>query len=873
MNQHKFFVSLGISVVCFLACQELPLAGQENGFYKWDSLGKVPDDLGFAGPFAGVHEGGLIVAGGANFPKPTWESEKAWHDKIFVYQGEGKGEGWRQAGTLDQPTGYGASVTTPFGVLCMGGQDADTVFSTVMLLRFDGNEVSSVPLANLPKPCANGYATIVQNQVFLVGGQSNLKLDSTMKNVWRLDLPASKDASDNELKGLKWKVLDPFPGPSRAFNITVAQHNGFHDCIYVLSGRRQKGEGVDFLKDVWALDLKENTWQQKKGLPRCVMAGTGVAVGQSHILIAGGADGRNYFRSNELKDKHPGFPKEALQYHTITDTWTSAGAIPANHVTTVAVKFKDRIIIPTGEVRPRVRSPIVWAIELQKKTKGFGLVNYLVLVVYLAGIVGVGVWFARRNRDTEQFFRGGKSIPWWAAGCSIFATMLSSLTYTGVPAKSYAQDWVYAVGNFMIPVVAFVAVFIALPFFRRIDATSAYEYLEKRFNRAVRWLGSASFSFFHVFRMAVVMSLTAMALAVATPLTPTQSVLLMGLLSILYCTLGGIEAVIWTDTIQTFVLMGGALVAIYLLLGGIDSGWDGFLASASEGEKFNLANFHVDPTDSSIALWVIVIGGIGQNISSYTSDQAVVQRYMTTPDARMAARSIWTNAILTIPATLIFFGIGTALYVFYQNHPERLDPSATTDQVFPTFIAYEMPVGLAGLLVAGIFAAAQSTVSTSMNSTATAIVTDFLQPLNTFKSDQHYLLAARVITVLLGIAGTGFALLFVSPDIRSLFDEFIKVIGLFMGVLGGLFVLGVMTRRANGIGALVGGVTGALAMFCLWKYTSINGYLYTISGIAICFVVGYLVSLLVPTSDKDIQGLTIYDLGHEVPLQKAASKP
>ena len=473
----------------------------------------------------------------------------------------------------------------------------------------------------------------------------------------------------------------------------------------------------------------------------------------------------------------------------------------------------------------------------------------------------------------STFFRGGKSIPWWAAGCSIFATMLSSLTYTGVPAKSYAQDWVYAVGNFMIPVVAFVAVFIALPFFRRIDATSAYEYLEKRFNRAVRWLGSASFSFFHVFRMAVVMSLTAMALAVATPLTPTQSVLLMGLLSILYCTLGGIEAVIWTDTIQTFVLMGGALVAIYLLLGGIDSGWDGFLASASEGEKFNLANFHVDPTDSSIALWVIVIGGIGQNISSYTSDQAVVQRYMTTPDARMAARSIWTNAILTIPATLIFFGIGTALYVFYQNHPERLDPSATTDQVFPTFIAYEMPVGLAGLLVAGIFAAAQSTVSTSMNSTATAIVTDFLQPLNTFKADQHYLLAARVITVLLGIAGTGFALLFVSPDIRSLFDEFIKVIGLFMGVLGGLFVLGVMTRRANGIGALVGGVTGALAMFCLWKYTSINGYLYTISGIAICFVVGYLVSLLVPTSDKDIQGLTIYDLGHEVPLQKAASKP
>ncbi len=154
-------------------------------------------------------------------------------------------------------------------------------------------------------------------------------------------------------------------------------------------------------------------------------------------------------------------------------------------------------------------------------------------------------------------------VAWWAAGCSIFATMLSSLTFTGVPAKAYAQDWVYAVGDFMIPVVAFLAVYVALPFYRQIDATRAYEYLEQRFNRPVRLFGSASFTIFHIFhifRMAIVMSLTGLALALATPLTPTQSVLLMGLLSIIYCALGGIEAVIRTDTIQTFVLLGGLFV-------------------------------------------------------------------------------------------------------------------------------------------------------------------------------------------------------------------------------------------------------------------------------------------------------------------------
>lgn len=850
-----------LCLLMLLCCHHI---ARGDDIYEWkEHAQRLPDPLGVAGPFVGVHKDVLIVAGGANFPKPIWKTDKVWHDKVYVLTDLEQQSKWTVGQKLDQPIAYGAAVSTPFGVLCMGGNHQSQVFDDVFLLRWDPvqKKITRLDLPKLPRPCAYGAATIVKNQVFLAGGQSGADLKSAMNNFWALELPEDEKATDDLLKQSKWEVLEDLPGPPRAFNITVAQHNGFNDAIYVLSGRSQAGDQVDFLTDHWEFDLKNRKWRERKAVPRCVMAGTGIAVGQSHILIAGGADGSLFGRANELQDAHPGFPKESWQYHTITDTWISAGRTPANHVTTIAVKWRGKIVIASGEIRPRVRSSQIWLIDFKKKVTGFGAINYLVLVVYLMGIVGVGLWFSKRNSNTDQYFRGAKSIPWWAAGCSIFATMLSSLTYTGVPAKSFAQDWVYAIGNFMIPVVAFGAVYIALPFFRRIDATSAYEYLEKRFNRGVRLLGSASFTCFHIFRMAVVMSLTAMALSVATPLTPVQSVLLMGALSIVYCTLGGIEAVIWTDTIQTFVLMGGALVAGYLLITGVDSGWSGFVASANESAKFNLANFHLDPTNAQIALWVIIIGGIGQNISSYTSDQAVVQRYMTTPDARLAARSIWTNAILTIPATIIFFGIGTALFVFYQHHPERLDPSITTDQIFPLFISREMPVGLAGLLVAGIFAAAQSTVSTSMNSTATTVVTDFLKPFDALKSDQQYLIAARLITVVLGVAGTGFALLFISPNIKSLFDEFIKVIGLFMGVLGGLFVLGVMTRRANGIGALTGGVFGAMFMFWLWKYTTVNGYLYTVSGIGVCVVVGYVVSLLNPTRGKDISGLTVFELG------------
>jgi SSS family transporter len=480
-----------------------------------------------------------------------------------------------------------------------------------------------------------------------------------------------------------------------------------------------------------------------------------------------------------------------------------------------------------------------------------------VLIGYLLAMVGVGVYFTKKNKNTDQFFRGGKQIPWWAAGCSIFATMLSSLTYTGLPSKSFAQDWVYAVGNMTIPLVAIVAVFVALPFYRRIDATSAYEYLEKRFSRGVRLFGSGSFTLFHIFRMAVVMSLTGLALSIATPLTPAQSVLLMGVLSIIYCTMGGIEAVIWTDTIQTFVLFGGALLAIIMLMNGSDGGWSGSFSLAAEADKFRIANFHWDMTSTQIAFWVIVIGGIGQNLSSYTADQAVVQRYMTTSSQQLAARSIWTNAVMTIPATLLFFGIGTALFAFYHSNPHKLDPTITTDQVFPLFIAHEMPIGLAGLIVAGVFAAAQSTVSTSMNSTATTIVTDFMRPFEVCKTERGYLAAARVITCVMGIVGTLFALFFINPEIKSLFDAFLKVIGLFMGVLGGLFVLGVLTRRANATGAMVGAAVGAMTMFSLWRFTTVNGYLYTTSGIVTCVLAGYLASLLRP-QDRDLTGLTLY---------------
>ncbi len=271
-----------------------------------------------------------------------------------------------------------------------------------------------------------------------------------------------------------------------------------------------------------------------------------------------------------------------------------------------------------------------------------------------------------------------------------------------------------------------------------------------------------------------------------------------------------------------------------------------------------MANFHWDVTSAQLALWVVIVGGIGQNISSYTADQAVVQRYMTTPDQRLAARSIWTNARDDDPGHVAVLRDRHGTVCLLSFTSRQAGRTITTDQIFPLFIAREMPIGIAGLIVAGIFAAAQSTVSTSMNSTATTIVTDFLRPFDVCKSERGYLVSARVITVLMGVVGTLLGLFFIDPAIRSLFEVFIMVIGLFMGVLGGLFVLGVLTCRANAGGALCGALVGACAMLCVWGFTNVNGYIYTAAGIAACFLVGYATSFAFGPQLKHLKGLTIH---------------
>ncbi|MEX0321686.1 MAG: sodium/solute symporter [Puniceicoccaceae bacterium] len=845
-------------------------ASEEKSTLDWQHIADLPpvggqsDALGVAGPFVGVHNDALIIAGGANFVKPYWGMDKEWHDTIWVLEREGDSYTWHEGGKLPRPLGYGSSVSTSEGVLCMGGNDASNCYDDTFLLKWNPDtrkvEIESYPA--LPSTCAFSLATMIGDKVYLAGGTRTNDLSSAMTNFWMLDL--SKRGVDD----FGWQELPGWPGPARGLSLTVAQHNGEEDQVFVLSGRRIGDDGeIEFLKDAYAfspiryMDSEDTAWKRISDSPVCMMAGEAIPVGQSHIFVIGGADGSLFHKADELKDGHPGFPKKAWAYNTITNTWFEANSIPQNHVTTQVAKWGDDYILASGEVRPRVRTPMIWKISPVQTSSTFGWLDYSTIVIYLAFLIGIGVYFLFKNKSTDDYFRGGQKIPWWAAGCSIFATMLSSLTFMSLPAKVYATDWVYFLYNFCILLLAPVIIFMVLPFFRGIDATSAYEYLEKRFNLLARMFASTFYIIFQVGRMAIVMFLPALALATVTPISVETCILVMGIMSLIYCTIGGVEAVIWTDTLQTFVLLGGALLSFIVIVFSLDGGLGYFWATSMADSKMNLVNWDFGSNSYMIAAaWVVLLGGIAGQLTPYSSDQGVVQRYMSTSSKKKATQSIWTNAWLSMLASLLFFSLGTALYVFYKQNPAELDPTLQNDSVFPQFIASKLPVGIAGLVIAGVFAAAQSTISTSMNSIATVFTTDFLRRFNVLKSERSYFRSAQVATLVAGILGTGFALLLASADIKSMFDHFIKVIGMFGSPIAGLFMLGMLTKKAHGRGAFLGAICGIVMVYLIQNMTGTHPLLYATVGLCSAFFFGYLFSIVIPSRDKDIKGLTVFTL-------------
>lgn len=479
-------------------------------------------------------------------------------------------------------------------------------------------------------------------------------------------------------------------------------------------------------------------------------------------------------------------------------------------------------------------------------------VDFGIFLVFTLGVVIFGCSFYRRGATANDFVKASQSLPGWVVGMSIFATYVSSISYIGYPGKAFAADWNAFVFSLSIPIASWVAARWFVPFYRRHGSASAYTFLEERFGRWARLYASACYLLTQIARMGSILYLLAVPMYILMGWDIHLVIIVTSLAVVVFSVLGGIRAVIWTDAVYGFLLIGGALLCLALIVFQMPEGpgqiFD-LAVHSPQGNKFSLGEFTADLTTSTF--WVCLIYGIFINLQNYGIDQNYVQRYHTAKTDRDARFSALFGGWLFIPVSAIFFMIGTALYSYYTACPDLLtaEIAAKPDYVFPYFIVQELPVGLRGLLIASIFAAGMSTVSTSVTSAATVLLTDYHNPFFPQSSERRQVFILRTSCIVIGLLGCVVAIAMLS--VVSIIDAWWTLSSIFSGGMLGLFLLGIIPNKIGRIPALIGCICGVAVIAWISLASTLNlpgihlhSYLAIVIGTTAIFLTGFLCSKL-----------------------------
>ena len=424
---------------------------------------------------------------------------------------------------------------------------------------------------------------------------------------------------------------------------------------------------------------------------------------------------------------------------------------------------------------------------------GLSAIDIAILAAYCVVVVGMGIYYTRKCRTAEEFMVAGRSIPAWAAGLAIMSTYTSSISYIATPGKAYDTNWQPIIFSRAIFPVAWLACRYAVPYYRRMKLLSVYEFLEERVGAWGRVYAALSFLLYIVGRTAVILYLVSLLLSQFLDWPIAMIIVVIGVVTIVYTLLGGMESVMWTDVMQSIIMIGGLLFCVVSLSWRILTGPEPLIQIAVDAHKFSLGSW--DLSLSSRTIWVMIIYGVTENLRNLLADQNFVQKYSSVPTEREARRSIWIAMLIYIPMTAIFLYIGTALFAFYSTGSAG---GAVTkgDEAFPHFIATQLPVGLKGLILAAVLAAAMSTVDSALNCSATVLLMDFYKRyINPQVSDRASLRCLRVTTVVWGLLGTAFAILMIRA--KSALDIWWQISGIFGGGILGLFLLSLLRVRLS----------------------------------------------------------------------------
>ncbi len=499
------------------------------------------------------------------------------------------------------------------------------------------------------------------------------------------------------------------------------------------------------------------------------------------------------------------------------------------------------------------------------------LIDFIIFLVFTLGVVIFGCSFFKKGSSAEEFTSAGHSIPGWVVGMSIFATYVSSISYIGYPGKAFASNWNAFVFSLSIPIASYFAAKYFVPFYRHSGSVSAYTFLEEKFGAWARIYASACYLLTQIARMGSILYLLAVPMYILMGWNLHVVIICTSIGIIIYSMMGGLKAVIWADAIQGIILIGGALLCLVILMFSMPEGpmqtFD-MAINAPKGNKFSLGAFSSDLTTSTF--WVCLIYGIFINLQNYGIDQNYVQRYHAAKTDKDAKFSALFGGYLFIPVSALFFLIGSALYSYYEAGVAPLpdEIAAKPDYVFPYFIVNGLPVGLRGILIASIFAAGMSTVSTSVTSAATIFLTDYWRPFfsgmrrvkdqlvhhgaveHHSKHQRLELAVVRISSVVVGMLGALVAIAMLS--VESIIDAWWTLSSIFSGGMLGLFLLGCIPQKINRMAAAAGClcgiiVIGWISLADMWNLPGVHlhPYLAIVLGTCVIFLVGFCFTFLV----------------------------
>lgn len=504
-------------------------------------------------------------------------------------------------------------------------------------------------------------------------------------------------------------------------------------------------------------------------------------------------------------------------------------------------------------------------------TNSLHWIDITIVILSLIFTLGSGFYFVRRQKSSNHFFAGSGNIPTWAIGISIFATLISSVTFLAYPAAAYKSNWILLVQGLMVPIVLVGLIWIIVPMFRRVIKLSTYEYFERRFGLFARMYSSVAFILTHFSKMGTVLYLVSLAIHSLTGMPISWLIIGIGICIILLTLLGGIEAVIWMDVIQGILLIGGGLLCVGILLFRPEGG-PGFMLS----EALTMKKIDFGPYNFSLAeltFWVMAINGAFYALQKYGTDQTIVQRYLTAIDDKSAKKAAYIGVFMSLPVWTLFMLLGSLLFVFYSTGGAVLPEGMKADEVFPYFIGTQLPVGAVGLVLSALVAAAFSSLDSDLNGMAAIGVSDFYERFKPQCTDRQKLNLGRWLIFISGVAMIFVALLYVAWDGEGVLGVIFELYAIFSAGLVGIFALGLFSKRANKQGLYVGlGACIAFTAYAVLTTTEINDklildfgkynfphhrYMLGVYSHIIVFVVGYFASFFFKSKEV-AKELTIY---------------